>query len=479
LADSLTLGLEGGAGAQHNGAVRHTATGWWLEEAGPVAAQPPLAGDVTADVVVVGGGYAGLWTAWCLLDRGASVVVLEAELCGYGPSGRNGGFVDNLWHAAPRVRTRFGDDAALALGRASGDSVRAIGAWCEAAGVDAWYRPGGQLILAAAPAQDGAGAAVAETCAAIGAPEEALPVSAAQAQARCASPVLRGGTFMPTAATVHPARLALGLRRRLLERGARIFERSRVRALHGATAATAGGAVRAGAAVLAVGSAAASIGPLRRRLTGASSHLLMTEPVPDVLAAIGWTGGEAITDGRALVHYFRTTPDGRIAFGWGGGRIVAGGRTGGRAEVDAAITARVRADLVRFFPALAGRAVEHAWGGPIDASPSHLPMIVPLPGAHRSFAVFGFTGNGVGPAHLCGRILAGLAAGARDDLTRLPIVDPPSLRLPPEPLRWAGGTLIRAGIERTERAEEAGRRPGVVSRALAGAPRVMGVHIGR
>ena len=458
--------------------MRHTAHGWWLEEAGAVTAAPPLAGDVSADVVVIGGGYAGMWTAWELLERGATVTLLEAGVCGHGPSGRNAGFVDNLWHAAPRVRRRFGDSAALAVGRASGASVRGIGAWCEAEGVDAWYRRAGQLVLSAAPAQDGAGAAVAEACAAIGAPEEAARVSAEEARARCASPVLRGGTFMPTAATVHPARLALGLRRRLRERGALLFERSRVRALRGTTAETGCGRVRAGAAVLAAGVAGIAAAPLRHRLTGASSHMLMTEPVPDVLEAIGWTGGEAITDGRALIHYFRTTPDGRVAFGWGGGHILAGGRTGGRAEVDPGVVAQVRDDLIRFLPALAGRRIEHAWGGPIDASPSHLPTIQPLPGG-RAWAVYGFTGNGVGPAHLCGRILGRLAAGISDELTSLAIVDPPPLRVPPEPFRWAGGELIRAGIERKERAEEAGRRPSRGARALAGVPERLGVHIGR
>jgi glycine/D-amino acid oxidase-like deaminating enzyme len=458
--------------------VKHTAHGWWLEEAGPVDAALPLRGDVAADVVVIGGGYAGLWTAWELLERGASVALLEADVCGHGPSGRNGGFVDNLWHAAPRVRSRFGDEAARALGRASGDSVRGVGEWCAAQGIDAWYRRAGQLVVSAAPAQDGGGAAVADACAALGEPGEALPVSRAQARARCDSPVFRGGTFMPTAATVHPARLALGLRQRLLERGAQIFEHSRVRAVRGTVAECEGGRARGGAVVLAAGVAGIAAPPLRRRLTGASSHMIMTEPVPDVLDRAGWTGGEAITDARALVHYFRTTPDGRIGFGWGGGHILSGGRAGGRAEIDAGVVAAVRDDLVRFFPALAGRRIEHAWGGPIDASPSHLPTVQTLPGG-RGWAVYGFTGNGVGPAHLCGRILGRLASGVSDDLTSLAIVDPPPLTVPPEPFRWLGGELIRAGIEAKERAEEAGRRPSLVARAVADVPRRLGVHIGR
>jgi hypothetical protein len=122
--------------------------------------------------------------------------------------------------------------------------------------------------------------------------------------------------------------------------------------------------------------------------------------------------------------------------------------------------------------------VTHAWGGPIDASPAHLPTIASLPGG-RTWTVFGFTGNGVGPSHLAGRILARLAIDDRDELTRLAIVEPPPMHVPPEPFRWLGGNIIREGIERKERAEEEGRTPDPVSRLVAGIPARLGVHIGR
>jgi glycine/D-amino acid oxidase-like deaminating enzyme len=205
--------------------------------------------------------------------------------------------------------------------------------------------------------------------------------------------------------------------------------------------------------------------------------MVITEPVPDVLDAYGWTGGEAVTDGRHLVHYFRTTPDGRIAFGWGGGRIVCGGRLQPRDELDARLTRRVAADLVRFFPLLRGRALAHAWGGPIDASPTHLPVVETLPGG-VVHAAYGYTGNGVGPSHLCGAILARLALGERDELTALPLVGP-GRRLPGEPLRVLGGEAIRLGLDRKERAEEEGREPAAVARALSALPRLLGVQIGR
>jgi glycine/D-amino acid oxidase-like deaminating enzyme len=467
--------------------IRHDAYGYWLREAGPVAPLPALAEPVESDVVVIGGGYAGMWTAWHLLERGARVVVLEADRCGHGPSGRNGGFVDGMWHGAPRLTARFGASAALALGRAAAESVIAIGEWCEQEAVDAWYRPAEQLVVAAAPAQDGAGLEVAETCAQIGAGDAARAISAEEVQRRCASPLFRAGVALRPSATVQPARLALGLRGRLLEKGVRIYERSRVSALAadhaGVRAQTAQGEVRAGAGVLAIGCAALAAAPLARAFTGASSHQVITEPVPDVLEDLGWTGGEPITDGRSLVHYFRTTPDGRISFGWGGGPILAGARTHGRAEVDPGTIAALSRDLHSFFPMLAGRRIEHAWGGPIDASPWHLPVVVPLSprarGAAPVWCAFGFTGNGVGPSHLIGRILARLAVGEQDELTALPIVEPPPLRVPPEPWRVIGGTAIRRAIELKERAEERGDRVGRLSALVADIPRRLGYHIGR
>ena len=182
--------------------------------------------------------------------------------------------------------------------------------------------------------------------------------------------------------------------------------------------------------MLAIGGAAKGLrGPLRGRLTVASSHIVLTEPVPELLEEIGWTGGECITDSRALIDYFRTTPDGRIAFGWGGGRIAMGARTKGRAEVDASVIAATAAHLYAYFPGLAGRRITHAWGGPIDASPTHLPVVVPLPGG-RAFAAAGYTGNGVGPSHMVGRTLASLALDRRDDSTNLAFIDGATPRVP-------------------------------------------------
>ncbi len=466
--------------------MKHTAYGYWLDEASVPESAPRLEGDRDADVVVIGGGFTGLWAAWHVrqLEPGARVILLEAdEYCGRGPSGRNGGFCNVMWFSLPNMRQRWGDAAALDVAHSAERAVREIGEFCAAEGVDAWFRSGGYLQVSAAPAQDGIWTEALAACRELGASDAVQPLSPEQVAARCASPAFRAGAYYPTSATLQPARLALGLRERLLGRGVELYESTPVTALRdapdGVEARTPGGTVRAGAAIVAVGGAAkARRGPLRNRLTITSSHIVLTEPVPDVLEEIGWTGGECITDCRTMLHYFRTTPDGRIVFGLGGGQISMGARLRGRVEVDRAVVELAAERLRAYFPGIEGRRITHAWGGPIDVSPTHLPVVVPLPGG-SAFAAAGYTGNGVGPSHLVARTLASLALDHRDEYSRLPIVDPSPQRVPPEPLHWLGGNLIRAGIMSKEHAESEHRRPHPVSSALAKVPELIGFHIGR
>ncbi|HET7589229.1 MAG TPA: FAD-dependent oxidoreductase [Solirubrobacterales bacterium] len=466
--------------------MRHTRLGYWIEEAGEVESRPPLSADLEADVLVVGGGYTGMWSAWYVrqLEPEARIVLLESEpLCGHGPSGRNGGFCNAMWFSLASMRDRWGAEAALATAQAAQAAVDRIERFCEERGLDAWFRPAGYVQVSTAPAHDGAWQRALDACRELGVAEMLQPLSTAEVAERCQSPAFRAGVVSPSSATVQPARLALGLRRSLVEAGVEIFEASPVRSFReaedGVEARTPAGSVRAPRAVLAIGSAAKSRrGPLRGRLTVASSHIVLTEPVPDVLEEIGWTGGECITDSRSLLHYFRTTRDGRIAFGWGGGRIAMGARTGGRAELDRSVIAGAAEHLHEYFPALRGRRITHAWGGPIDASPTHLPTVRSLP-HRRAFVAAGYTGNGVGPSNMIGRTLASLVLEREDDHANLAFVDAKTPRVPPEPFHWLGGESIRYALERKEQAEMANRRPSRLTSAVAKVPDLIGFHIGR
>ncbi len=465
--------------------MRHDAHGYWIAEAGLESepALPPLAASAEADVVIVGGGYTGMWAAWTIKEHApdAAVVLLEADRCGFGPSGRNGGFVNSMWFSLPTMRALFGDADALEVARLAGESVRQIGRFCDEQGVDAWFTQGGYLQASTSPRFDRTWEAIAAACERLGAAGMVDELDRDGVAAHCASPLFRKGAYYPQAATVQPARLAAGLRDRLLAAGVAIHEHTAVESVtdHGSRvwAETAAGTVRAGACVLAAGSSLLRFRPLRRALTATSSHMVITEPVPDVLDELNWRGGECVTDSRAMVHYFRTTRDDRIAFGWGGGKIVRGARIDGRAEIDAELASEVAEHLRRFFPQLEGRRIDHAWGGPIDVSPTHVPVIRTT--GERTYAGFGYTGNGVGPSQMVGRALAALALGIDDEYARLAIVDPPAVHVPPEPFRFAGGTVIRRAILRKETAEEQDRTPGAITRMVSGIPERIGIHIGR
>lgn len=462
--------------------MRHTADGWWIEEAGSSPATLPLVGDVAADLVIVGGGYTGLWAAWRAveLDPACRVVLLERDRCGHGPSGRNGGFCKGLWLNLPVLVAHHGDDGALAVAHACEDAVARIGAWCRDHGVDAWFREGGFLSVATTPRHDAVHGDAVAHARRLGVPDRARALDPAETRRRFGAPAARAGVLVP-GATIQPARLARGLRDRLRERGVAIHEHTPARAVaergDAVVVRTPRGSVTASRAVLAAGPALSALAPLRRRLTIGSSHAIVTEPVPDVLAHYGWTGGEAVIDRRTLLNYLRTTPDGRIVSGWGGGRPAMGARLQGRVRLDAAALQRAADHLIALLPELRGRTVEQGWGGPIDISPSTLPAVVAL--GPRVDAAYGYTGRGVGPTRLLGDILAARALDHDDERRRLPLVGPARGSVPPEPIRWLGATAVRAALIRRDDAEITGRAGPAAARFVADLPRRLGVTVGR
>jgi glycine/D-amino acid oxidase-like deaminating enzyme len=402
--------------------------------------------------------------------------VLEAEECGLGPSGRNGGFLHGYWSYLPRLRERFGDEGALNVARISDSIIPGIAAFCSRYGADVWLREGGMLRVSAAAAQDRSVESEVEVARELGVPEEALPLDAEALAERIRSPRFRKGVFIRDGATVQPARLARALRGEVASR-ARLHEHTRVTKIDDGVLETAQGRVRAKEIVVAVNAAAAGWKPLSRQLTIFGSYVVLTEPAPELLEQMGWTGGEAIFDGRMFLHYFRTTNDGRVLMGSGSGPIGFGGRIDERFTQDAATGARAEQGLRRLLPGLAGARVTHSWGGPIDVSSDHLPFFGTVPETRIHYGA-GYSGHGVGPSWLGGQILARLVQGVDDELTRLPLVTRRVPKLPPEPLRRLGGGLVRAAIMACEEAEEEGRRPPLAAQAGAALPRLLHMSVG-
>jgi glycine/D-amino acid oxidase-like deaminating enzyme len=455
---------------------------WWLEQALAVEdsrSAPPLAGDLDVDVAIVGGGYTGLWTALALRERAPElrVALLEAEICGAGPSGRNGGFIHGYWASLASLRGLLGDAGALQLAEAAEQIVPGVRAFAESRGEDVWLREGGMLMVSAAPAQDGAIVRAVEAAAAVGRADQAVALSRDELACRIASPVFRDGVFYPDGATVHPGLLVRALRRAALDAGVELYEGTPVRRVRDGVVESAGGVVRAREIVLAMNAALTGWSPASRNLTNFGSYVVLTEPAPGLVEEIGWTGGEAIVDARMFLHYFRTTNDGRVLMGSGSGPIGFRGRVDDRFSRDLPTAERAEEGLRRLLPGLAGARVERAWGGPIDVSADHLPFFATKPGTRIHYGA-GYSGHGVGPSWLGGRILASLALGADDEWTRLPLATRSVPRLPPEPLRRLGGGLVRTSIMACEAAEEQGRRPPLAARAGAALPRLLGMELG-
>jgi len=434
---------------------------------------------VRADVCIVGGGYTGLWTALALRERDLSlkVVLVEAEVCGAGPSGRNGGFLHGYWAGLADLLPLLGQERAVQLARAGERIVPAVRAFCESRGEDVWLREAGLLMVSASPSQDDAVDRAVGAAAEVGATEQALALDANGVAERIRSPVFRRGVYFPDGATVQPARLVHTLRRAVVDAGVELYEHTPALRIGTGRIATPRGSVRAPEIVVAINAAATGWRPVSRHVTNFGSYVVLTEPVPELLEEIGWTGGEAVLDARMFLHYFRTTADGRVLMGSGSGPIGFRGRVDGRFTSDAATAARAEEGLRRLLPALADARIERAWGGPIDVSADNLPFFGAVKGKRIHYGL-GYSGHGVGPTWLGGQILASLVQRREDEWTALPLASRRVASLPPEPLKHLGGALVRSAILACERADEENRRAPLPARVGAALPRVFGMEIG-
>jgi glycine/D-amino acid oxidase-like deaminating enzyme len=410
---------------------------------------------VRADVCIVGGGYTGLWTALALRERDLSlkVVLVEAEVCGAGPSGRNGGFLHGYWAGLADLLPLLGQERAVQLARAGERIVPAVRAFCESRGEDVWLREAGLLMVSASPSQDDAVDRAVGAAAEVGATEQALALDANGVAERIRSPVFRRGVYFPDGATVQPARLVHTLRRAVVDAGVELYEHTPALRIGTGRIATPRGSVRAPEIVVAINAAATGWRPVSRHVTNFGSYVVLTEPVPELLEEIGWTGGEAVLDARMFLHYFRTTADGRVLMGSGSGPIGFRGRVDGRFTSDAATAARAEEGLRRLLPALADARIERAWGGPIDVSADHLPFFGTVKGKRIHYGL-GYSGHGVGPTWLGGQILASLVQRREDEWTALPLA---SRRVagrrgePPRPATGSGRRRVAAGVRHGDR----------------------------
>lgn len=453
---------------------------FWLQEAlgdepAEIAQRERLSGTRKADVCILGGGYTGLWTALFLKERepGLNVAIVEADVCGGGASGRNGGFALSWWSKLSTLIKQCGEDDGLWLARESESAVKHLGTFCEENNIDCGFRQAGWLWVASSDLQVDTWSTTVEACRERGI-DVFSPVTAEESRGRGGSPRYLGGIFDPTSARVQPARLARGLRRVARERGVQLFEDSAVTAVEGRVplrVRTEGGSVEADVVVSALNAWTPGLPQftrLRRAIVPIASDIVVTAPRPDLLEQNGWTGGEIVSDSRMMVHYHRTTADGRIAFGKGGGAMGAAGYFGDGFHYD-----RRRAELTArhmrwLYPDFADVDVTHSWSGPVDRTVNGLPFFGRADGQENLIYGVGFSGNGVAPCVNGGKILASLALGADDRWTQSALAKGPKALFPPEPIRFIGGSVVREAIRRKERFEDRGESAPALLNYLAG-----------
>ncbi len=448
---------------------------YWLDEAlGAEAGAPAprLEGDERADVCIVGGGYTGLWTAINLKQHESSldVALVEADICGAGASSRNAGFLVNLWPKFSTLETLCGAEEALRLGRASAAAIGDIVAFCAGHGIDVQHQPVGWLWGSTCTAQAGHWNEIIDALER----HQVYPyrrLSGAEIAQRTGSKVFIEGVIDSDAGSIQPGRLVRGLRRVALEKGVRIFEQSPMTRLERSrppAVVTSRGRVRAAKVVLALYAWSLGLPELRPSLAVIGTDSVATEPIPERIAEAGFADAPATTDGRTFVHFIRTTTDGRIVFGKSGGALPYGGTLGPGFDTPRRSTEQLRREVLdETLPSLADVPLARTWAGPIDRTKLGLPFFGALATCPDVFYGFGYSGNGVLPSVLGGRILASLALERNDEWSNAGLVRPVYRSFPPEPFRYFGGLMVRAAIHRKDRLETQGQRVDPITRGFA------------
>ncbi len=440
---------------------------FWLDDPARPAPREPLEGEVETDLVVVGAGLTGIWTALLAREENAArdVVLLESERIAHGASGRNGGFVAaSLTHGIRNGLARFPRELDR-LEQLGAENLAAIAESVRRHGIDAAWEETGELAVATRSHEL---AGLAEYAAALRAHgHEVVELDREEVQAEVASPTYLGGVWnRDGCALANPARLTWGLAAAAEEAGVHIHEGSAAVALErdgaGVAVTTPRGRVRARRCVLATAAHPPLAREIRRVVVPVYDYVLVTEPLPpEQRDAVGWARRQGLSDSGNRFHYYRLTADDRIL--WGGYDAVYHYRNGMGPHLDQseAVHTALARNFLEAFPQLEGIRFTHRWGGAIDTCSR---FCVTFGTAHDGAVAYavGFTGLGVGASRFGARVALDLVEGRDTELTRLELARTRPHPFPPEPLRWLGIELTRRALARED---ETGRR-GLWLRAL-------------
>lgn len=436
----------------------------------PARPVEPLLGQIDADVVIVGGGFTGFWTALFLkeLEPSASVCLVEKSIAGYGASGRNAGIVgESLDHSHELAAVHFGADEAKELARIGRENLDELERFVAGRRIPADFQRPGQLTVALTedhlPGLD-------ETVRAaelVGSPGWRV-LSRAEAQAELASPLYLGAVLAPRNGLVDPVGLVEGLRDEAVRAGVRVFERAPAEVIEferdRVVVRSGAGCVRARGAVLATNAYSHQLFPgLARRFLPLYDYILVSDPLsPSERDAIGWKRGQGVVDARTFFNYYRLTADGRILWGTSEAAYFPGNRVDASCDHSPKHYEALKQSFRRHFPQLAYLQFPYAWGGPIASTTRLTPFFGTLGSGRRLAYGLGYTGHGIGSTRVAGKILAHLALERSSPLLELSMVRKKPFPYPPEPLR----RLAVAAVTRSLRRVDRGAKPGLMLKVL-------------
>jgi len=430
---------------------------------------PPLEGRRDADIVIVGAGYTGFWTANYLkaLEPGLHIAVVEQEAAAYGASGRNAGMLgEGIDHSPELAIAHFGRDEAQRLAVLGQENLHTMWRFLAERAIDCDLEPTGMLHVALRPSQVANLRASLECARGLGLSHyRLLDRDEVRAEIHCAR--YEGALFNPDGAVLDPVKLVEGLKREAQRQGVVVYEQTRVTAVENAGAGVrvtaVSGEVHARRAVLATSAYTHHLLPrLRFRFIPLYDYILVSEPLTMAQReAIGWKNRQGVADVRTFFKYYRLTADGRVLWGTSEAQYYRGNRVDSSCDHSARHYAELRDSFFRHFPALAGLDFPYAWGGPICATTRFTPFFGSARGGRVLYGL-GYTGHGLGTTHLAGQVLAHMALARPSPLLDLELVRKKPFPYPPEPLRSLAVNAVTKALRRVD----AGEPPNLLLRVL-------------
>jgi len=439
--------------------ARYRARSLWLDGLpGPLVPRPSLPGDTTVDVCIVGAGFTGLWTAYYLKTQQPDlrVAVVEREIAGFGPSGRNGGWVSAFISAKPSVyASSHGDAAVLAAERETFLTVTEIGRVASTEEIDCGFVHSGQLAVAfTLPQLERLRASVAAKLARGLREDDIRMLDVEELRGRVRLQGALGASFSPHNARIDPARLVRGLADACERHGVTIYERTPAVEIGPRRVVTSHGTVTAGTVIRATEAYTTEQRGEGRRFLPLYSLMVATEPLAaEVWDELGWSGYETISDQHHLFFYAQRTTDDRIAIGGRGAPYKLGQPINESYERRPDVRARLTASIQRHFQAASRARITHHWGGPLGVPRDWCTSVVFDPPSGFGWAG-GYAGHGVVAACISGRTLADLILGRDTELARLPWVGHVGRRWEPEPLRFIASRMIVGILGSADRHED-------------------------